>query len=106
MRIDRGHTDMATVIEDHQLMFSDPNTSLIIPEDDVDDPELSIVIPALNEQITIGDFVDWCKQGLHDAGVRVEILIIDSSTDMTPRIAIDHAARVLTTPKRGLGRGY
>ena len=28
------------------------------------DPELSIVIPALNEELTIGDFVDWCQEGL------------------------------------------
>ena len=26
------------------------------------DPEFSIVVPALNEELTIGTFVDWCKE--------------------------------------------
>jgi len=97
---------MATLFQHHRLLFSDRDISLTVPEDDVRDPELSIVIPAVNEEITIGDFVDWCKQGLRDAGVNGEILIIDSSTDMTPQIALEHGARVLKTPKRGLGRAY
>jgi hypothetical protein len=29
------------------------------------DPEISIVIPALNEQITIGEFIEWCWEGLY-----------------------------------------
>ncbi len=69
-------------------------------------PEVSIVVPALNEEITIGEFVDWCKEGLLRAGVVGEILIIDSSSDRTPEIALAHGARVLRTPKRGLGRAY
>ncbi|RLT12904.1 MAG: glycosyltransferase, partial [Planctomycetota bacterium] len=67
---------------------------------------LSIVIPCLNEEICIGEFVDWCHQGLSDAGVTGEILIIDSSTDRSPEIAETHGARVLRVPKRGLGRAY
>lgn len=80
--------------------------SLLIPKNDTEAPELSIVIPALNEEITVGQFVDWCKQGIAAAGVSAEILIIDSSTDRTPEIAVAHGARVLKTPKRGLGRAY
>lgn len=67
---------------------------------------VSIVIPALNEEITIGEFVDWCKQGLCDAGAEGEVLIIDSSTDRTPEIAEAHGARVVKVPKRGLGHAY
>lgn len=69
-------------------------------------PEVSIVVPALNEQITIAEFIDWCHEGLAKAGVAGEILIIDSSHDDTPRIALEKGARVLRTPKRGLGRAY
>lgn len=69
-------------------------------------PEVSIVVPALNEQITIAEFVDWCKEGLAKAGVAGEILIVDSSTDNTAQIALDHGARVLRAPKRGLGHAY
>jgi glycosyltransferase involved in cell wall biosynthesis len=79
---------------------------LLVPPDDVADPELSIVIPALNEERTVGDFVDWCREGLAAAGVAGEVLIVDSSTDHTAEIALAHGARVLRIPRRGLGRAY
>jgi glycosyltransferase involved in cell wall biosynthesis len=85
---------------------SDPSITLLVPEDDVAEPELSIVIPALNEELTVGEFVDWCKQGLERAGIEGEILIVDSSDDATAEIALEHGARVLKTPRRGLGRAY
>jgi glycosyltransferase involved in cell wall biosynthesis len=84
----------------------DPDVNLLIPPDDVADPEVSIVIPAMNERITIVEFLNWCKEGLAGAGVRGEILIVDSSTDETPELALANGARVLRTPKRGLGRAY
>ena len=68
--------------------------------------EVSIVVPALNEEITVGEFVDWCKEGLARAGVPGQILIVDSSTDRTPEIVLAHGGEVLRTPKRGLGRAY
>ena len=79
---------------------------LRVPSDDVADPELSIVIPALDEELTIGEFVDWCREGMRKAGVAGEILIVDSSSDRTAEIALSKGARVLSTPKRGLGRAY
>ena len=82
------------------------DTELLIPRDDVANPELSIVIPTLNERITIEEFIAWCKEGLAHAGVVGEILIVDSSTDETPQLALANGARVLRTPKRGLGRAY
>ena len=85
---------------------ADPDVSLLIPVDDIADPELSIVIPALNEQLTIADFVAWCHEGMRKAGVRGEILIVDSGGDRTTELALAGGARVLKTPKRGLGRAY
>lgn len=85
---------------------TDPAIELLIPEGDVDDPELSIVVPALNEALTIADFVDWCHQGLAKTGMKGEIVIVNSSTDKTGDIAISKGARVLNTPLRGLGRAY
>jgi glycosyltransferase involved in cell wall biosynthesis len=67
---------------------------------------VSIVIPCLNEEQVIGEFVDWCKEGLREAGREGQILIVDSSTDDSPRIAEEHGAEVLRVPKRGLGRAY
>jgi glycosyl transferase family 2 len=84
----------------------DPALRLDLPAQDVASPDVSIVVPALNEQLTIGDFIDWCREGLTKAGVVGEILIVDSSTDSTADIALSKGARVLRTPKRGLGRAY
>jgi glycosyltransferase involved in cell wall biosynthesis len=79
----------------------------LLPEGPTPGPvDLSIVIPALNEEVTIGEFVAWCREGLEKAGVRGQILIIDSSTDRTPEIALAGGAEVLKVPKRGLGRAY
>jgi glycosyltransferase involved in cell wall biosynthesis len=89
--------------------LSDPNRSdvrLLLPESDVDDPELTVLVPALNEELTIGEFVAWCHEGFREAGVVGEILIADSSTDRTAEIALAGGARVLRTPKRGVGRAY
>ncbi len=80
---------------------------LLVPEEgDCADPELSIVIPACDEALTVGDFVDWCRAGMVEAGVLGEVLIVDSSSDATPQIALAHGARVLRVPRRGLGQAY
>jgi len=84
----------------------DPEIEVLVPAQDVAEPELSIVIPALNEQLTIADFVAWCHEGMKKAGVVGEILIIDSGGDRTTELALAGGARVLRTPKRGLGRAY
>lgn len=89
-----------------ETLDPDPGPRLLVPAADVPVPELSIVIPALNEELTIGEFVEWCKEGLAGAGVAGEILIVDSSSDRTAEIALARGARVLRTPKRGLGRAY
>lgn len=91
---------------DHVQETAIINPGLIIPTNDVKDPELSIVIPALDEEITIGQFVDWCQQGIEAAGIVAEILIVDSSSDRTAEFAVAKGARVLKTEKRGLGRAY
>ena len=79
----------------------DPKLILSLPDKDESAPEISIVIPALNESLTISGFISWCHEGLAKAGVKGEILIVDSSTDNTGEIALACGARVLKTPKRG-----
>jgi glycosyltransferase involved in cell wall biosynthesis len=85
---------------------ADPDVQLLLPAADVAEPEFSIVIPALNEELTITDFIAWCHEGLEKAGVVGEILIVDSGQDRTTELAVAGGARVLKTPKRGLGRAY
>lgn len=88
------------------VIQADPAVRLLTPVDDIADPEVTILVPALNEEITIGRFLTWCREGIARGGYRGEILIVDSSTDRTPEIALAHGARVLRTPRRGLGRAY
>lgn len=85
---------------------SSPESALLCPDEDEPDPEFTIVIPAVNEELTISDLVGWCKQGLCQAHTKGEVLIVDSSTDRTAQLALAAGARVLTTPRRGLGRAY
>lgn len=79
---------------------------LLLPENDEKDPEISLVIPALNEGVNITEFIVWCLEGIKRSGARSEILIVDSSTDGTAELAQKAGARVLRVPKRGLGRAY
>jgi hypothetical protein len=65
---------------------ADPAVVCHLPETDVADPELSIVVPAADEELTVGDFVEWCKQRLVQAGIVGEIVIVDSSRD--PHVAL------------------
>jgi glycosyltransferase involved in cell wall biosynthesis len=75
-------------------------------QDIISQPEVTFLIPALNEEITIGEFVDWCHLGLKDSNISGQILIIDSSTDNTANIALTHGSEVLKVPRMGLGRAY
>ena len=79
---------------------------LLVPALDAIDPEVTILVPALDEELTIGPFIDWCHEGIRGAGTSVEIVIVDSSDDRTAEIALAKGARVLKTPRRGLGRAY
>jgi glycosyltransferase involved in cell wall biosynthesis len=85
---------------------SDPDIHLLLRADDIESPEVTILIPAENEELTIAEFVAWCHQGLREAGAVGEVLIVDSSSDRTAEFALAGGARVLKTPKRGLGRAY
>src|SRR6201986_2908021 len=84
----------------------DPQVRLLIPPCDCPNPVVTILVPTLNEERTVGTFMDWCIEGIARSGLAVEILIVDSSTDRTPDIALEKGARVVVAPKRGLGRAY
>ncbi len=90
----------------HSESAVEHETRLLIPPGDIENPELSLVIPALDEQATIAEFVRWCHEGMTRAGVTGEVVIVDSSTDRTAERALEAGARVLCTPRRGLGRAY
>jgi len=67
-------------------------------------PEVTVVIPTINEEAGIGHVLDSIPK---DSGLRIEVLIIDTdSTDRTKEIAINRGARVINESRRGYGRAY
>ena len=66
--------------------------------------KLSIVIPALNEENTIGIVVDKAILAIDKLGLEAEVVVSDNgSTDATCRIARAKGARVVCEPIRGYG---
>jgi glycosyltransferase involved in cell wall biosynthesis len=103
---DRPRTNPGLAASNSSNANSSNSIELRIPASDISDPEVTILIPTLDEELTIAQFIDWCHEGIADAGARAEILIVDSSSDRTAEIAFAKGARVLKTPRRGLGRAY
>lgn len=67
--------------------------------------EISVVIPTMNEEASIGAVLDEVHQAL--TGRDVEILIVDTnSRDRTVAIAVAKGARAVAEPRRGYGRAY
>lgn len=79
---------------------------LEVPSMDVESPRITILVPAMNEEETIETFMEWCHEGLAEAGVPGEIVIVDSSSDRTPELAVAGGARVVHTEPKGLGAAY
>jgi glycosyltransferase involved in cell wall biosynthesis len=66
--------------------------------------ELSIVIPCLNEALTIGKRVRQALGELRGAGVAGEVIVADNgSTDGSAEIAATEGARVVAVAARGYG---
>ncbi len=70
------------------------------------DKKITIVIPCLNEEKVIGDVIRDSWIGLNNDKINNQVLIVDSGTDDSEKIAKSFGADVLKTPKRGLGRAY
>jgi hypothetical protein len=69
--------------------------------------EVSIVLPCLNEEATVGAVVDEALAGLRAAGVSGEVIVVDNgSTDRSALIAEEHGARVVREDRRGYGSAY
>ncbi len=72
----------------------------------MDTPALSVVLPALNEEATIGECIGKIRTVFADLSIDGEIIIADSSDDRTAAIARDLGATVVRPEKRGYGNAY
>ena len=67
--------------------------------------DISIVLPCLNEEATVGACVDEAFGIIRRAGLDGEVIVVDNgSTDASAAIADEHGAKVVTEPRRGYGR--
>lgn len=68
--------------------------------------EICIVLPALNEETTIGKVIAEVQQQLlNEKGYKVTILVVDNnSTDRTAEVAREKGAKVIVEPRKGKGR--
>ena len=68
---------------------------------------LSIVIPALNEEKTIGICVRKALNSIKKLGVEGEVIVADNgSEDDTERVAIEAGARIVRVKEKGYGAAY
>ncbi len=66
--------------------------------------ELSVVLPCLNEELTVGTCVSKAVRFLKEHQVSGEVIVADNgSTDRSVEIAVANGARVVHVPQRGYG---
>ena len=66
---------------------------------------VSVIIPTMNEEESIGEVMDAVNTALK--GMDYEVLVVDTnSKDRTREIATEKGARVIDEPRRGYGRAY
>jgi glycosyltransferase involved in cell wall biosynthesis len=71
------------------------------------EPQISVLIPCLNEEEAVGNVVDQAFEGIRRAGRTGEVIVVDNgSTDASAEIAAAHGARVVTEARRGYGSAY
>lgn len=77
-----------------------------VPDRDTDAalPEVSVVMPCLNEADTVATCVEKAVRALREAGIRGEVLVADNgSTDGSQQLATEAGARVVPVADRGYG---
>src|SRR5437879_11906087 len=72
----------------------------------MDAPRVSIVIPTMNEEASIGGVLDEVAEAMRGQGPYEVIVVDTASRDRTVEIARAKGARIVPEPRRGYGRAY
>lgn len=68
---------------------------------------MSVVLPCLDEEETVGAVVREAFGGIAAAGITGEVIVVDNgSTDRSAAVAAEAGARVISEPRRGYGSAY
>jgi len=69
-----------------------------------DELEVSVVLPCLNEEVTLAASIRAAREALEGAGIRGEVVVADNgSRDRSPQIAVEEGARLVRVAARGYG---
>ncbi|MGB7992892.1 glycosyltransferase family 2 protein [Methanoregula sp.] len=68
--------------------------------------DVSVIMPAMDEELTIGACIQKIQTVFRDNHINGEIIVADASTDRTPEIAQSLGARVIRPEMRGYGNAY
>ena len=72
----------------------------------LENPEISVIMPALNEEVTIGSCIREVQELFTANQLSGKIIVVDSSTDSTPDIAKSMNVTVVRPVKLGYGSAY
>ena len=71
------------------------------------EPQISVVIPCLNEEEAVGAVVDDAWRGIERSGRTGEVIVVDNgSTDGSAAAAATAGAEVVSELRRGYGKAY
>ena len=70
-------------------------------------PEISIILPCLNEEKALGTCLDDIKQVINKNQLDAEIIVVDNgSTDKSCEIALEKGVKLVKEPRKGYGSAY
>ena len=73
----------------------------------MESPEISVVIPCLDEEDAVGAVVDQAWQGIRRSGRSGEVIVVDNaSSDRSAEVAAEHGALVVREERPGYGSAY
>ena len=80
---------------------------LSAPESPQAAPDISVVMPCLNEAASVGKCIEKAWEGIRRTGLTGEVVVSDNgSTDDSVAVATAAGARVVRQPARGYGNAY
>jgi glycosyltransferase involved in cell wall biosynthesis len=68
--------------------------------------DVSVVLPCLNEEPTIGECITKIKNVFKNLKIQGEIIVADNSNDKSPIIAKSLGAKIVNPSKKGYGNAY